>query len=330
MAAYAMTGWAGCGYPALPPLPDASEASGVPSCQRLDAVCGPDGAQDCCTSLAVSGGTYYRGYDFADDSRSGTSNAPAIISSFLLDKYEVTVGRFRAFVAASGGTQQNPPSPGAGAHTSLAGSGWNEIWNELLLSNNAQLSAAVKCSPPYQTWTETPGPNETRPMNCVNWYEAMAFCIWDGGFLPTEAEWNYASAGGAEQRAYPWSVPPTSVALDSAKASYRDGATCPGDGLPACELTDYLPVGSKPAGNGLWGHADLGGNVSEWTFDWFADYQTPCVDCAQLVDGGFRVFRGGNAVADASYMRAATRFYSTPDTRSRDVGFRCAQLAKQP
>jgi hypothetical protein len=34
------------------------------------------------------------------------------------------------------------------------------------------------------TWTVTPGSNETRPINCVNWWEAYAFCIWDGGFLP--------------------------------------------------------------------------------------------------------------------------------------------------
>jgi len=34
--------------------------------------------------------------------------------------------------------------------------------------------------------------------------QSHAFCIWDGGFLAGEAEWNYAAAGGSEQRSYPW------------------------------------------------------------------------------------------------------------------------------
>jgi formylglycine-generating enzyme required for sulfatase activity len=55
----------------------------------------------------------------------------------------------------------------------------------------------------------------------MDWYEAYAFCIWDGGFLPTDAEWNYAAAGGAQQRAYPWSNPPTSLTIDPSYARLR-------------------------------------------------------------------------------------------------------------
>src|SRR5439155_17977855 len=119
---------------------------------------------------------------------------------------------FRAFDlagdAASGmGTQQSPPPAGAGAHTAIAGSGWDPAWNGALAADSPGLVALLGGCGATHTWTDAPADNEDRPLDCISWYEAFAFCIWDGGYLPSDAEWNYAAAGGAEQRAYPWSIP---------------------------------------------------------------------------------------------------------------------------
>jgi formylglycine-generating enzyme required for sulfatase activity len=274
----------------------------------------------------VTGGTYYRSYDKAADGSSGNTSYPATVSDFRLDKYEVTVGRFRAFVNAGMGTQASAPVPGSGAHANIAGSGWNASWNTSLVATTAALVAAVKCDSVVQPWTDTPAGNEDRPMNCIDWYEAMAFCAWDGGYLAAEAEWNYAATGGDQQRAYPWSTPAGSLTtLDNAHASYYDGTTCMGDGTAGCTVTDLVAVGTKPLGDGRWGQSDLAGNVFEWTLDWNGAYVNPCTSCAGVSTGSYRVLRGGGFNNVATSLRAGYRYNLTPSSRYDYIGVRCAR-----
>ena len=256
---------------------------------------------------------------------------PATLSPFVLDKYEVTVGRFRRFVNAGMGTQANPPPAGAGARTlngMVKQGGWDPSLNASLTANMAALVAAVKCSATQQTWTDTAGANENKPINCVNWHEAMAFCIWDGGYLPTEAEWNFTAAGGGEQRAYPWSSPPGSTTIDCSYANYNINSPA-GTYCVNGTTGGTNRVGSEsPKGDGKWGHSDLAGNVFEWVLDWYASpYPNPCSDCANLTPASERVTRGAswNIV---SYVRAAYRAYVTPAFRGFDLGVRCARSAQ--
>jgi formylglycine-generating enzyme required for sulfatase activity len=298
-----------------------------PSCKQLAKACGADGKDDCCNSPGVVGNTYYRGFDYAVDNDSGTQSFPATISDFRLDKYEVSVGRFRAFVAAGQGTQDNPPLVKAGARPNLPGSGWDAEWNTRLPANTAALKAQLACDPDLgqQTWTDAAGANETRPINCVSWYEAMAFCAWDGGWLPTEAEWMFAAGGGTQQRALAWSVPASSVAIDPTRGSYFDGTNCVGDNVAGCALTDLTQVGSHPMGDGRWGQSDLGGNVAEWMLDYTGPYPGGCTDCAQLAPTTTRQIRGGSFTDGKRFNRVTFKVSLNPAAISPTAGIRCAR-----
>ncbi|WP_437604243.1 formylglycine-generating enzyme family protein [Sorangium sp. So ce590] len=294
------------------PLPGCRDGQCVPtSCQFGEAPgtgidCGADGRTDCCAMDVVPGGTFYRG---------NNDRYPATVSQFRLDRYEVTVGRFRAFVDALKGTQADPPPPGAGERPGVADSGWEFGWTSALAANTTELKTQLECDY-YPTWTATPGPNENRPIHCVTWYEAFAFCVWDGGHLPTEAEWNYAAAGGAEQRTYPWG---------SSREPGFAAHGCRGNGSSTgCNISAFLPVGSfSPSGDARWGHADMLGNTSEWTLDCSGDYPVPCENCSNHGCSGSieHVVRGGNAIAPLYDTTFRNREYRT----SRTQGVRCAR-----
>jgi sulfatase modifying factor 1 len=299
-----------------------------PVCADLPATCGSTGTSSCCESPLVTGGTFYRSYDVSGDGMYSSTSYPATVSDFRFDRFEVTVGRFRQFVLAHQGTQANPPSAGAGSHTLIPSSGWDSSWNGELTTDTAALVAAVKCQASYQTWTDAAGANENLPMNCVTWFEAAAFCAWDGGYLPTDAEWNYAATGGSEQRAYPWSSPPNSLTIDCSYANYYVNPT---GGTYCASATGGLTnrVGNEsPRGDGRWGQSDVEGNVFEWALDWYANpYPTmTCDDCANLTPAALRVIRGGGFNADANTLRTGRHLVvDPPTTRFINVGFRCAR-----
>lgn len=160
-------------------------------------------------------------------------------------------------------------------------------------------------------------------MNEVTWYAAYAFCIWDGGFLPTEAEWEYAAVGGSQQREYPWGS--TAPGTDNRYAIY--GCNYPkGTGMCAMTPTDLAPVGTATLGAGLWGQLDLVGEVAQWCLDWSSPtYVDPCTDCAYLTAPLFshRVIRGGGFAIDAADL--LTRDDANPTNNNSYEGFRCAR-----
>ncbi len=300
---------------AAPPEPP-SCAAGVAAAQS----CGPARNENCCASPLLPCGSFRRYWDgvtHLDDRH------PASLSTYRLDRFEVTVSRFRAFVDAGGGTGVSPPAAGAGGQPRTPESGWQAAWDAELPADRTALDSALDCGP-RATWTPAPGANEDRPISCLSWYEAFAFCAWDGGWLPTEAQWHYAASGGGYdyssaapgpvdgQRVFPWSSPPISKLIDPSYAAI-DGQS------------PLVPVGSfSPKGDARWGQADMVGNVLEWVLDWWPSSMTPCVDCAELDKSptGKRIARGGSV---DGFLFNVENEAIDPKSRFDTLGVRCAR-----
>ncbi len=269
------------------------------------------------------------------------------ISGFRLDKFEVTVGRFRKFVRAW--TDGWRPLPGAGKHahlnegnglrnsdTEVFETGWEPAWTGAVgvppqpsddagvpgaSSGTVNWDVALACSRSFSTWTHSAGVNERLPITCASIFELAAFCIWDGGFLPSKAEWEFAAGGGEEQRTYPWGAsPPDSGAQLAVWGCFLSPPGC-------LDTKSIASVGSVPAGGARWGHQDMSGNVNEFVIDVEQrEPPTSCVDCTAIgehaTDG--TVMKGGGFGSLADYLAVGAR--QNGPTRGSGVGARCARM----
>ncbi len=152
------------------------------------------------------------------------------------------------------------------------------------------------------------------PINHVKWFDAEAFCMWIGGRLGSEAEWEYA-ARGTDGRYYPWGFA---------------GPTCrtAWTGVDGCSINMTHPVGTMPGGKSPWGVDDMAGNVAEWVADHChtEGYQgAPADGSAWTKEGGglCRVFRGGGFGAGLEEARSFNREFMSGDLTFKDVGIRC-------
>ena len=188
--------------------------------------------------------------------------------------------------------------------------------------------AAGTCEAPPEhcrDWVQTLGAVDNRPVTCVTWDRADAFCRYEGGRLPTEAEWEKAARGTTGSK-WPWGSFP-----------------------PNCEITNYRFVAwycepgvvsvGQYLNESIYGAQDMAGNAWEWVADhydaeWYRQGEDenplgPTEECRPsesapaepCIDRGLR---GGAYNSTASNIRGAARSFARPGRVDKNIGFRCA------
>jgi len=230
----------------------------------------------------------------------------------LVDKYEVTVGRFRD------ATRRGFVPP----------------------------DAPITNDSPFNR--ETPGglctfvtvasfgasSRETMPVTCVSLPTARAFCRFEGGDLLTEAQWEYLATAEARsaKSAFPWGdyAPSCADAVFGrvvVPSPFEVGAPC---GVGPATLGP-LPVDAGARDETPSGVHGLGANVAEWVRGSYRPYDAACWARAPLYDPAcedssqyLEMARGSSWVVDA-LPTSATRIVVTGGS-AYDSGIRCARL----
>lgn len=289
-------------------------AGARPSCEGLDQVCGPEGF-DCCTSTRLPSGVFSLGGE------KRLENSTAVVDAFELDMFEVTVARFRVFMDAyEAWRAAGNPKPGAGTLPHMDnGTGWQPEWDDKLPPDRATFQQNLLCANDYASYASS-AEALPRPVNCLSWEEAFAFCLWDDARLPTNAEYEYATFGGDEYRQYPWG----SMQLSGKYAVY--GCVVAGGMPDDCQIEGLASAGSRPYGAGRWGQRDLLGSVAEYVLDYYGTYPQSCIGCA-ITSGQYRIHRGGAWWFPPDYVSSTRVDYWADDVHPRDPsqGLRCAR-----
>jgi formylglycine-generating enzyme required for sulfatase activity len=235
------------------------------------------------------------------------------LSTFRIDKYEVTNASYVQFLNAGGN---------------------DDHWTS---SQRIQRSGSAG----NYFYTPVAGYAD-HPVVYVNWTDATHFCDWRSAAeglpagtyrLPTEAEWEKAAGWDpVQQRHYRFGEHSDgcgSDCLDGQRANYTnsgdpfDNGTTPVGYYNGSTYGSYATQDAKS----YYGCYDMSGNVWEWCYDWYLNsYYSgpPSSNPAGPASGTSRVLRGGGWGNNFTNLRSAARNAYPPADRYSSLGFRCA------
>jgi eukaryotic-like serine/threonine-protein kinase len=163
--------------------------------------------------IHVPAGPFTMGSDPGQGHRDEVPSHRPSLSSFSLDRYEVTNLKYRTCV------QQGVCTPPA--------------------SSDSKTRRRYYEDPSYDSF----------PVVQVSWHQAAAYCRWTGGRLPTEAEWEKAARGDRDRRIYPWGDQKPDCTL----ANFGGSDGCGGDTAPVgSRPAGKSPYGALDMAGNVW------------------------------------------------------------------------------
>lgn len=278
----------------------------------------------------------------------------AHVQGFWIDRYAVTNAAFAGFVEATGyvTVAERPLDPatypGAPLAALVPGSLVFHQPPGPVELNDVRLWWRYV---PGADWRHPQGPGSSvtglgdHPVVHIAHEDAEAYARWVGKRLPTEEEWEYAARGGIEGAVFAWGDELTPGGRFMANTWQGE---FPWQNLGRDGYRGTSPVGAFPPN--AFGLYDMGGNVWQWTDDWYAPGHpgpaaAPC--CAPQpprhaspegsLEPGARiriprkVLKGGSFLCAPNYCfryRPAARSPQAIDSSSEHIGFRCVRSGR--